>query len=104
MLQRWWDEDCEEEKRTGRRPRWIIHYNGGKVQSIRKGWEAAMRRAGITRRIRRYDLRHMTATELLAAGVDIVTIAEILGNTVEQCSNAYLHVSNDRRKSALDKL
>lgn len=63
-----------------------------------------MRRAGITRRIRRYDLRHMTATELLAAGVDIVTIAEILGNTVEQCSNAYLHVSNDRRKSALDKL
>lgn len=29
----------------------------------------------------------------LDAGVDIVTIVEILGNTVNQCLNGYLHVS-----------
>jgi len=104
LLRQWWDEDCQTEKMTGRKPKYIIHYNGGQVRSIRKGWDAAKQRSGITRRIRRYDLRHMTATELLHAGVDIVTIAEILGNTVEQCSNAYLHVSNDRKKSALDRL
>lgn len=104
LLRKWWEEDLATEKSTGKKPRFIIHHGGGQVKSIRTGWDAAKKRAGITRRIRRYDLRHMTATELLAAGVDIVTIAEILGNTVEQCSNAYLHVSNDRKKIALDKL
>jgi integrase len=104
MLKQWYDEDILAQEKKGLKLKYIVHYHGGMVKSIKSGWAAAKRRAGITRRIRRYDLRHMTATELLAAGVDIVTIAEILGNTVEQCSNAYLHVSNDRKKNALDRL
>ena len=82
----------------------IIHYNGKPVRSIRKGFEAAKQRAGITRRIRRYDLRHMTASELLAAGIDIKTVSEILGNTPEQCMRAYLHVRTEQKRNAVDKL
>jgi len=104
LLQAWIDQDKELEEKTGKRPNYIIHYNGGPVRSIRKGFEMAKTRAGITRRIRRYDLRHMTASELIAAGVDIKTISEILGNTPEQCMRAYLHVRSPQKKSAVDKL
>lgn len=104
LLRSWLEEDTSEMKKTGKKPQWIIHYNGAPVQSIRKGFEAAMRRAGITRRIRRYDLRHMTASEMIAAGVDIKTISEILGNSPEQCMRAYLHVRSPQKRSAVDKL
>jgi len=98
------DEWLAEDQATGLPIHYIIHYHGGKVSDIRTGWNAAMRRAGITRRIRRYDLRHMTASELLAAGVDIKTVSEILGNTPEQCMKAYLHVRSPAKQSAVGLL
>ena len=104
LLRSWLEEDTAVMKEQGKKPRWIIHFNGAPVRSIRTGFEAAMRRAGITRRIRRYDLRHMTASEMIAAGVDIKTISEILGNSPEQCMRAYLHVRSPQKKSAVDKL
>ena len=101
LLKQWRQEDEE-----GCQPvKYLVHYAGGPVTSIRKGFEAAMRRAGITRRIRRYDLRHMTATEMLAAGVPLKTVSEILGHkSIVQTADTYSHVRSPEKRSAVEKL
>lgn len=101
LLKKWRQEDEE----SGLPVKYLIHYAGGPVNSIRKGFEAAMRRAGITRRIRRYDLRHMTATEMLAAGVPLVTVSEILGHkSIVQTADTYSHVRSPEKRNAVEKL
>lgn len=101
LLKQWREED----EKSGHQVKYIIHYAGGQVNSIRKGFEAAMRRAGITRRIRRYDLRHMTATEMLAAGVPLKTVSEILGHkSIVQTADTYSHVRSPEKRSAVEKL
>ena len=55
------DEGCE----------WVINYHGKQVKNLGAAWRAALRRAGITRRITVYGLRHAFATESIRAGGDI---------------------------------
>lgn len=101
LLKQWRREDEE----SGKPVKYLVHYAGGPVTSIRKGFEAAMRRAGITRRIRRYDLRHMTATEMLAAGVHLKTVSEILGHkSIVQTADTYSHVRSPEKRNAVEKL
>jgi len=57
-----------------------IHYRGQPVESIQTAWTATLRRLGITRRIRPYDLRHAFATEAIAAGIDVGTVAQLMGH------------------------
>lgn len=59
----------------------LIHFKGKSVQRINVAWRACLKRAGITRRIRPYDLRHAFATELIAGGVDIGTVAKLMGHS-----------------------
>jgi integrase len=80
---------------------YIIHYRGKPVASVKKAFAAAKRRAGITRRIRLYDLRHAFATAMLAAGGDLKSTSELLGHSrpdttvkIYQHSNLTLHRSN----------
>jgi len=98
-LDKWYEEDTKKGK-----SKYIIHFGGKKVESIKTGWNAAKKRARVTRRIRMYDLRHMCGSELLASGVDIKTISEILGNSPEQCSKTYLHVRTPQKKKAVEFL
>ncbi len=101
MLKQWQADD----EKSGQPVKYIIHYAGGPVKSIRKGFEAAMRRAGITRRLRRYDLRHMTATEMLAAGVPLKTVSEILGHkSIVQTADTYSHVRSPEKRKAVEQL
>ena len=65
-----------EDKEAGQT--YIIHFGGKPVSSIETAWRSTLRRAGITRRIRPYDLRHAFATELIAAGADIGTVAKLM--------------------------
>lgn len=51
--------------------RHIINYNGEHIASIKTAWKKTLERAGITRRIRPYDLRHAFATALLETGSDV---------------------------------
>ena len=45
-------------------------------------------------------LRHTYATRLISAGVDIVTIAALLGDTVSVVIKTYVHYSEDMREKA----
>ena len=83
----------------------LIHYRGEKVTTIGKGWRAALKRAGIERRIRPYDLRHAFGTELIAAGVDVGTVAKLMGhsNPVMLLTH-YQYVMDRQKKEAIESL
>ena len=83
----------------------LIHYKGKQVQKIKTAWLAALHRAGITRRIRPYDLRHAFATELIAGGVDIGTVAKLMGHSSPtMLLNHYQYVMDEQKRAAVEAL
>lgn len=83
----------------------LIHYNGKPVGTVKKAWRATLIRAGITRRIRPYDLRHAFATELIASGADVGTVAKLMGHSNPiMLLNHYQHVLDRQKKDAVENL
>jgi len=65
---------------------------------------ALLERAGL-RRVRFHDLRHSTATLLLACGVHPKIVSEILGHSrISITLDLYTHVSEDMQREAVDRL
>lgn len=84
---------------------YVIHFEGKPVQSIKTAWRATLKRAGITRRIRPYDLRHAFATEAIAAGIDIGTVAELMGHSSpEMILRHYQYVASKQKRIAVESL
>jgi len=85
--------------------RYIVHYHGHRVDSIKKAWKAAKKRARVTRRLRLYDLRHAFATDLLRKGVSLKTVSELLGHSDPGITaKVYQHVSASEQKAAINLL
>ena len=83
----------------------IIQYMGKPVESIKTAWDATLRRAGITRRIRPYDLRHAFATNLIAACVDVGTVAKLMGHSSpNMIFQHYQYVLDGQKKAAVESL
>ena len=76
MLEAWKQEDALTEAE------YVINWKGKQVESTKRSWHTALRRAGITRNIRPYDLRHAFAPEAIAAGADVGTVANIMWVTI----------------------
>ncbi len=92
-----------EDKRLG--VQYLVHYNGRKVASIKTAWRRTLQRAGISRRIRPYDLRHAFATELIAGGVDIGTVAKLMGhNSPAMILSHYQYVLDSQKRAAVEAL
>lgn len=53
-------------------------------------WKPALTAAGITRRVRMYDLRHANASWMLAGGADVQTVRERLGHASLRATEYYL--------------
>ncbi|MCL6437192.1 MAG: site-specific integrase [Rubrobacteraceae bacterium] len=65
----------------------------------------ALRRAGIDRKIRFHTLRHTAATLMLRSGVDVRTVAEILGHTDPAMTlRTYSHVLSSMQLAAASKM
>lgn len=47
-----------------------------------------------------HDFRHTFATEMLASGVDVRTVAALLGDTLATIEKTYLHYTDDMRRTA----
>jgi integrase len=71
---------------------------------LQQGFQPALRRAGI-RKVRFHDLRHSFASNLLAAGVDVVTVSKALGHaSVMITLTTYAHAVPKARHGAADKM
>lgn len=99
VLRVWHDSDSK----TGIRH--IIHYAGQPIGTIHLSWKAALKRAGITRRIRPYDLRHAFATEAIAGGADIGTVASLMGHAnPSMILKHYQYVLTTQKRAAIEAL
>lgn len=97
LLRRWHEED----RQAG--CAYVIAYKGRPVRSISNGWHNALRRAGIARRIRPYDLRHAFASLALVHGADIKCVAETMGHkNITMLLSVYQHTLFEQRRRAVN--
>ena len=83
----------------------IIHWQGHAVKALGRAWTRTLERAGITRRIRPYDLRHAFATDALRAEKDVGTVAKLMGHSSpEMVLRTYQHVVNAQKKETVEAL
>lgn len=59
---------------------WVVEYNAKPIKSIRTGYTAALRRAGLSG-IRIHQIRHTVAVRMLAAGMKIEQVSQYLGHS-----------------------
>lgn len=102
-----WREDDEKRKPPGldifNLP--VVHFRFKPAHSLKKAWGGAKRKAGITRRMRLYDLRHAFATLALKAGADLKAVSEVLGHSrVDTTLIKYQHVSKGQHRAVVDKI
>jgi len=82
----------------------VSHFRKKPTGTIKIACGNLLKRAGITRRIRPYDLRHVFATEALAAGVDIGTVAQLMGNDPKMLLKYYQHVADKQKRAVVEAL
>jgi integrase len=82
----------------------IVHIRGRRLQSIKNGWKGAVKRAGIDRRMRPYDLRHYFITKVLEEGGDLKSLAEIVGSKPETLMKHNQHVTTSLHKKTVAKI
>jgi integrase/recombinase XerD len=76
-------------------------------RSVQKIVEAAVRKAGINKKVSPHTFRHSFATHLLEAGENIRKIQELLGHSSLNTTQVYTHISREelkKVKSPLDEL
>ena len=76
---------------------------GERYLDLKKGFKKAVSLAGIPH-IRFHDMRHTFATRLVRAGVDIVTVQNLLGHSKITMTARYAHALADVKMAAVSKL
>jgi integrase len=101
-LRKWKEHDDAEGITSGN----IIYKgpDGKPIHSILRAWHRAKKKAGITRRIRMYDMRHFFVTSAIEAGADYKTLSDIVGSDPETLRRHYQHVSVAARKLVIDRM
>src|SRR5262249_57557439 len=82
----------------------VIEWNGRPVRSVRKGFAAAVKAAGLPTtgpyRITPHTLRHTAATWTMQNGADLWEASGFLGMTVEMLQDRYGHHHPDFQADA----
>jgi integrase len=73
------------------------------IIKVNNAHTAALRRSGV-RRFRLYDLRHTWATRAAMAGVDILTLAALLGHSRVQMVMRYAYPTEEHQFNAMKKV
>ncbi len=84
---------------------YLIEYEGRAVVSLRTAWRNTLRRAGISRKLRMYDLRHWYASKLISGGADIKVASELLGHASPTTTlTTYYHLVDSQKRETVDSL
>lgn len=70
---------------------------------FRRAFDNAVKKARIED-FHMHDLRHTAASYLLMAGVDLRTLADILGHSTMQMVQRYTHLLDDHKLKAIDRI
>ena len=82
----------------------VIHWNGGRVDSVKKSFRTAVNAAGLSGGVTPHVCRHTCATWLMQAGVDMWEASGFLGMTVEMLQRSYGHHHVRYQKRASEAL
>lgn len=77
---------------------------GKPYNTVHKVFKAILERAGISKEFRFHDLRHTAATRMVAAGIDIVVVQEILSHSDIRMTRRYAHPVPERKAMAIKAL
>lgn len=85
---------------------YVCHYKGKRItRQIKTAWMKCLQSAGITRPLTPYCLRHLFATEAIAAGADVGTVAKLMGHaSPDMVLEHYQHVLTKQKKAAVEAL
>jgi integrase len=84
---------------------YIISFRGKRIRNPYTAWREAKRAAGITRRIRLYDLRHAFATALIMDGEDPRTVSKLMGHAnVQTTLSTYTHATRAAQERAISRI
>jgi integrase len=85
---------------AARQTDWVVEYNGKPIKSIRTGYYAALRRAGMTG-VHIHQIRHTVAVRMLAAGQPMENISQYLGHSnVQTTRKIYARFAPDHLADA----
>jgi len=86
----------------------VVEWNGKPVRSVRKGFAAAVKAAGLPttgpERLTPHVLRHTAATWAMQSGADLWQAAGMLGMTPEMLRDRYGHHHPDFQADVVNKL
>ena len=95
-MREWWKADKEKDDLA------IVHYYGKTVKNIHRAWWGALKRAGIERRLRLYDLRHAFVTRAIESGADLKALSEVVGSDPKTLMKHYQHVTTAGHRAAVE--
>ncbi len=100
--------DIMPEQCNGREPVFLPDKISATVQRrpnlfFRRAFDNAVKKAKIED-FHMHDLRHTAASYLLMAGVDLRTLAEILGYSTTQMVQRYTHLLDEHKLKAIDRI
>jgi integrase len=74
-------------------------------RNLVRQFKGVLRAAGLPETTRFHDLRHSAATIMLAQGVLLKTVSDILGHTnIRTTANIYGHTDDDQKRSAAERI
>jgi len=91
-------------KRDEARSEYIVDYNGNPLTRIKRSFKMALKRAGIEKKVRPYDLRHMYGTYMAKGGGDIFAIQKLMGHSSIVTTQRYLHHAEELKRGAVNCL
>jgi integrase len=98
----------ERWKRLGIATHAVVEWNGKPIRSVRKGFAAAVKAAGLATtgpdRITPHVLRHAAASWAMQGGGDEAKIADYLGVTLEMLRKVYGHHHPDSQHDAVQAI
>lgn len=94
-----------KEMKQNAKSEYVVEYQGRKLTTMRKAFNNACERAGISYPARMYDLRHLFATTLLSKGADLAAVSKMMGHsTVKMTADTYYHYLQGEKERAASLL
>jgi integrase len=81
---------------------WMVHWRGAPPTRISTSWAGTMAAAGIKRRLRPYDIRHLFVTQALERGADLKSLSDVVGSRPETLMRHYQHVTSALRRRTVE--